>query len=468
MGQVGQPLSAIDWLNQETTTPFQQVNPADLEAPIARTIQTEEIAVTELGAVETSPAGLIPLEIVGLSRTLWATVDTQTASSLLDELPENMYPATRSLLYRILLAQAPSSQEILDLRLKTLLRFGAVEAAYKIFETNKPESKEGFEIFFETALLMWEVTEACRLLEDNPGLTTKAAIQIYCTARIGNWDTAVLQYFTHDTLGDIPRPLTQLLGGFLDPGLAEDLELPPVNAKAISPLEFRLRESVGSAVPTTGLPLKFVVTDLQSAAGWRSQIEAAERLTASGALPGAKLFEIYGLNKAAASGGVWERVRLVASFQNAIGANDTIAMASLLPDLARQMKSAGLLFAMATHFMEDLQFVTFPNADDDILRRKLIWLAGNLDGTEPPVPEALLKEVQGRDLENLLRLSFSETVSPRPADAVEILRTLVIASKAQQGDLNALQQALLGLRSLGFEKEATQFAIEYLTSRDAL
>jgi len=452
-----EPLSAIDWLSQPTQTPFQQVNPTDLEEPVATSVDVQSVTVTSLDQMAENHAGLMPLDVAGLPMGLWDTADDAAALALMADIPTQLLPAARDLFLRVLLAKAPASVDVVNARVDALLRFGAVQPAFSILEEVPPTDAGGFSRFFDAALLTWQVSSACRLLQDNPALSTKAATKIYCTARIGDWDTAVLQYFTHDVLGDIPRPVNQLLGGFLEPGLAEELELPDVNAKAITPLEFRLRESVGSAVPTTGLSLGFVATDLQPAAGWRAQVEAAERLTAAGALPAENLLDIYTLGKAAASGGVWERVRLTTAFRNALSEGDKTAMGSVLPALWAQADGPRLRLAYAELFAEDLRFISFDNKNVEAIRHRMLALQSSED-----TDRKLLALAKGTDMGRAITLAFQENVSPRPVTATAILQTLSLVSDAQQGDVNALQLALLGLRSLGFEVEAKRLATQYL------
>ena len=46
---------------------------------------------------------------------------------------------------------------------------------------------------------------------------------------------------------------------------------------APDPLTFRLFETIGERLPTAALPRAFAHADLRDVAGWKAQIEAAER-----------------------------------------------------------------------------------------------------------------------------------------------------------------------------------------------
>ncbi len=454
-----EPLSAIDWLSQPTQTPFQQVSPIDLEEPVATSVEVQTVVVSSLDQIDENQPGLMPLDVAGLPPELWAEEDSAELQKLLAQIPTHLLPAARDLFLRVVLAKAASSSNMVNARVDALLRFGAVQPAFSMLDEIPPTDAAGFDRYFDAALLTWQVSSACRLLQDNPALSQKAATKIYCTARVGEWDTAVLQYFTHDVLGDIPRPINQLLGGFLEPGLAEELNLPPVNAKAISPLEFRLRESVGAAVPTTGLSLEFVATDLQPAAGWRAQVEAAEKLAAAGALPAENLLDIYTLGKAAASGGVWERVRLTTAFKNAVTNGDKAAMQSVLPALWKAADIPRLRTTYAEFFAEDLQFISFQDETAEGIRKRIIALSADVPAI---VDNQLFAQAEGTQAAKAISLAFAENVSPRPVTALAIMQTLSIVESAQQGDVNALQLALLGLRSLGFEDEAKRLAAQFM------
>ena len=100
-------------------------------------------------------------------------------------------------------------------------------------------------------------------------------MKVYCQARVGSWTTAELNYFTLDTLGAFSPTLSALLAVDLDPDLADSLGLPTVDPHQLSALEFQLRAGAGQPVPTQGLPLKFVPSDLSPSSGWKTHIEAA-------------------------------------------------------------------------------------------------------------------------------------------------------------------------------------------------
>ena len=52
----------------------------------------------------------------------------------------------------------------------------------------------------------------------------------------------------------------------------------------------------------------FAQADMRDNTGWKAQLEAAERLARNGVLDPNQLLGLYTEEKAAASGGVWDRV----------------------------------------------------------------------------------------------------------------------------------------------------------------
>jgi hypothetical protein len=83
-------------------------------------------------------------------------------------------------------------------------------------------------------------------------------------------------------------------------------------------------------VATQGLPVAFAHADLRGTAGWRAQIEAAERLVRFAALPPNRLLGLYTERRAAASGGIWERVRRVQALDLALAGDDAAATGAAL------------------------------------------------------------------------------------------------------------------------------------------
>ena len=112
-----------------------------------------------------------------------------------------------------------------------------------------------------------------------------------------------------------------LLSRFLDPDLYEG-EPPLPKPTRPTPLVWRMFEAIGEPLPTNTLPLAFAHAELRDTAGWKAQIEAAERLARSGAIAPNRLLGLYTDRKPAASGGVWDRVTAFQTLDAALAAGD--------------------------------------------------------------------------------------------------------------------------------------------------
>ncbi len=87
----GAPMSAIGWLGQgdanvptvlrRPSVPL-ALPPLD-EPPITASGATPEVEVRPLGAPAPGSAGLLPMSVTGLPRSLWTASDTTTLTSLL-------------------------------------------------------------------------------------------------------------------------------------------------------------------------------------------------------------------------------------------------------------------------------------------------------------------------------------------------------------------------------------------------
>src|SRR5690606_19196203 len=120
------------------------------------------------------------------------------------------------------------------------------------------------------------------------------------------------------------------------------------------PLDLRLMEAIGEPLQTSTLPLAFAHADLTSNAGWKTRLEAAERLSRTGAIEPNLLLGLYTEREAAASGGVWERVRAIQALDRAITASDRAAVARALPVAWQLVEAQELEVPFAALFGEAL------------------------------------------------------------------------------------------------------------------
>jgi hypothetical protein len=140
-------------------------------------------------------------------------------------------------------------------------------------------------------------------------------------------------------LGDVTEAEELLMTRFLDPEIFEGAA-PLAAPDRISPLKFRMHEAIGEGLITANLPLAFSHADLRPTVGWKSQLEAAERLARYGAVSENVLQDFYTAHTPAASGGVWDRARAVQQFDRAMSARDVDAIAATLPAAWAAMRTA--------------------------------------------------------------------------------------------------------------------------------
>jgi hypothetical protein len=117
---------------------------------------------------------------------------------------------------------------------------------------------------------------------------------------------------------------------------------------------------VGEPLPTNTLPLAFAQAELRDTAGWKSQVEAAERLARTGAIAPNRLLGLYTDRKPAASGGVWDRVADVQALDAALAAGDVQTVARILPGVWDRMVVAELEVPFATLFAAPLGKLALP------------------------------------------------------------------------------------------------------------
>lgn len=334
------PLSAIDWLSRSVTAPGAIPPLAGAQAgepPVATSALPGEVSTRSLDGPSLDALGLLPVAASGLPRDLWgATPTTELARMLRAERVETL-PAIQSLLLTLLLAELDPPEDRADdgslylARIDKLLDLGALDPALALLELAGEPQPEPFRRWFDIALLTGQEDRACAVMRDSPRIAPTFPARIFCLARGGDWNAAALSLRTGETLGYIEPAMADLLARFLDPELTEgepDLPMPD----RPSPLVLRLMEAIGQPMTTTTLPLAFAHADLSANAGWKTRLDAAERLARTGAIDPNRLWGLYTERRAAASGGVWDRVRAVQAVDAAIAAGErTAVMAALQP-----------------------------------------------------------------------------------------------------------------------------------------
>ena len=365
------------------------------------------------------------------------------------------------------MAETLGDETVLNTRVQALIERGAVQAAYSLLGQAQIQSQEGFALFAETALLTGNVERMCRQLNLSRHLSDNEALKVYCQARFGSWNTAELNFFTLDTLGAFPPTLSSLLAVDLDPELADSLGLPNVEPNQLTALEFQLRAGAGQPVPTQGLPLKFVPSDLSPSSGWKTQIEAAERLGAVGSLPAAQLLERYKSGQPSASGGVWDRVNAVQNLDLTL-ADPIIDPSDELLAFWTLMRARSLAAPLAHAWSPMLMKFDASGDGDDILFQMQVLSRSNAFDFEPTM--ARLRRINPHILsENFDRLmaEFNQEIpASLPFRSANMLRATGLITDGLEGNELALIEAVALFRAMGLTPLAQQLALEFMILAD--
>ncbi|MDC0737050.1 hypothetical protein N6L24_02040 [Cognatishimia sp. SS12] len=472
------PLSAIDWLNQTPTVTLDITG----EPPVAEDGDTPDVAVDPLDDTGRDAVGLLPSSVTGLPANLWQASRAERLAELVNEQSAEALPAIQALTYTLLLAEAnppfnsAGNDALLLARVDQLMAMGAIEQAHALLQRANPSVPHLFQRWFDVSLLLGEEQEACTALLAAPRLTDDYASRIFCQARAGDWTSAALTLNSAQLLGLISEEEDALLLRFLDPELFEGEPL-LVRPTDPNPLKFRLYEAIGETLATTTLPRAFAHIDIGPNAGWKAQLDAAERLARSGALPENRLFGIYTDRRPAASGGVWDRVAAVQAFDRAIAAKDARAVAKSLESAWIAMRQARLEVSFARFYGPALEKIALSGNPATLAREILLlspnyetvgqrgpkdYFAGLATGTPPRRADTGLKQAVSDAFHGA---GVPQTLSNHLARGQlgeVILQTMTLFSKGAAGDLPALTHALATFRAIGLEDTARQAALQVL------
>ena len=503
-GLAESPLSAIDWLSQSVTTPAGTHVPPPAEPALPTAAKPNEppvatggalpeaVAVSVLGGPSPDAVGLLSPTVTGFPHALWGLGHSAEIATSLTAARAEGLPALQTLLVTLLLAEAEppadaaSAGLLLNARIDKLLALGALEQAQALLDAAGPaKTAELFRRAFDVALLTDNEDAACATLADAPELSPALTTRVFCLARAGDWNAAALTFRTAQALGHISGIEEELLARFLDPELADGgLMLPP--PKPITPLIWRIYDTIGESLPTATLPLAFAHADLSERAGWKAQVEAAERLSRAGAIPPNLLLGLYTARDPAASGGVWDRVDAFQRLDAAMETADLSAVEQRLPLAYARMMDAELEVPFATLYAEDLS--RLPLTGDaarigyemgllspayqrlassalgvkDLRNDFLSGLAkGATDGLPPP--DSMARAIAPAFSTTAFTLSDDARLlidQKRVGEAM--LMAMARIDTGLQGELGKVTEGLALLRALGLEDVARRTALELM------
>ncbi len=488
------PLSAIDWLSKSVAEP---VRPVALPMPDRpRHVPPAAIAVTPLDRPTLDGVGLLSPAKTGLPAALWGPTTLPEAIRLVKTERIDLLPELQTLLRTLLLAeteppaagglQTGAGDALFLARIDRLLDLGALDPALAMLELPPTLDPESFRRRFDAALLLGQEDDACKAMRDNPQIAPSFPARIFCLARGGDWTAAALSLRTGEALGFIGPDDAELLARFLDPDLAEGQpDLPyPDNP---SPLTFRMMEAIGQPMVTTELPVAFAQADLRSNSGWKTRIEAAERLAKTGAIEANALLGLYTERAPAASGGVWDRVAAIRDLDTAISSGDPTAAAIALPVAWAQMAAVELEVPLSEIYGERAAAL---GLDGDA--GAVAWRMGLLSSAFETVARAhaadpagsvrdrLLTGIAqgdataaetGNELEAAIRAAFTGPTEPDAASArllaegrvgEAILRAIDSITSGALSNTASVTDGLLTLRKAGLDRIARRTALELL------
>ncbi|MEO1536517.1 MAG: hypothetical protein AAFR73_02205 [Pseudomonadota bacterium] len=479
------PLSAIDWLSNSIA---QDAVPQEGAVAGPSASVPVEVRVLPLDKAVTDSAGLIDAAKLNLPQDIWGRSSAGDLTNALNRVELDAdAPASISKFLRDLLQarldppiDAAVNDRFFFARVDRLLEKGHLDLARDLMDAAMIDDPQVFRRQFDIALLTGNETEACRQVESTPDLSPTYPARIFCLMRLGQFDVAALTLGNAETLGILPEADDALLRHFLDPELFEGEPL-PAPPRFPTPLQFRLYEAIGERISTEGLPLPFAFADMSMDVGWKARLTAAERLAANGVIPFTRLLEVYSERGPSASGGVWERIRAVTRFAEAVERGDGAELESKLPAAWAAARQAGYTAAFAAWLQPHLSLLSAGRASHAAFEISL--LAGDataasrfanasvadqflLSIAEDRAGTALAGDAFGRAvLRGLAAVNAGGTYEALISDdrrGEALLRALDQLADGATGNPETTAQSLAALRKIGLHDLARQIAIEVI------
>lgn len=481
------PLSAIDWLSRSVAMPAAQPR-APGKADVATGAAPAPVSTMPLDAPRVDASGVLPPSVTGLPPGLWGSSPTAILASLIANAHVEALPTVQELLYTILMAEvdppfdSAGEGQLFLARIDKLLALGALDQARALLDISGTTAPQAFRRWFDIALLTGDDTRACDAIRTRPDIAPTFPARIFCLARGGDWTAAALSLRTGEVLGFVTGPEADLMTHFLDPDLFDgEAPLPPPTP--MTPLTWRLLEAIGEPIPTSTLPVAFAQADLGANAGWKAQIEAAERLARLGAIPGNQLWALYTQGRPSASGGVWARAQAVQELDAALTTKTLPRISDALSAVWLLMQAAELEVPFAELYSTRLQGVGLVGPSAQLAFRIGLLSAGyeEIAATHTPTnpTEAFLAGLARGDVSDLAtpnnmaraiaRGLGSAGLSPNLHDLVTsdrlgeaLLRGMNALASGASGNLMAVSEGLALLQYAGLEDRVRRSALQLM------
>lgn len=491
------PLSAIGWLSDSVALPVPSINSAVLppdpsEPETASGAAVAQVTMSLLEAPVLDSVGLLSNATTGFSRDLWGQSRPDDLARRITSMPLHLYPAMQDLLNTLLLTELnppkgarTGDDRLFMARVDRLLAIGALDQAEALLKRAGNTNANVFRRGFDTALLLGVEDRFCEVLKNSPDLSPTFPARVFCLARSGDWEAAVLTLETGRALGYISDFEDALLARFLDPDLFEG-EPPLRRPPDLTPLNYRMFEAIGEHIPTGNLPLAFAQADLRANIGWKARAEAGERLARVGAATPNQLLGLYTERRPAASGGIWDRMQTVRRFEQSLNSGNEAALSASLKALWPQIEDAALEVPFARLFGERLMSpppkdpqartvalslgllsssseefaASWPTQPDDQKETLLTSIAlGDTEGASAydATSRAVIEGLNATEVPTRLKSMMD---SDRMGEA--ILRAITLYESGSHGNLDEIADALAFFRHIGLERVARQAALEVL------
>ena len=482
LAQPSEPLSVIDWLS-DSVTPAQLPDTTSKEPATATSAKPAAVQVTPLDRPTPDAAGVFAPSLLKLPDTMWSFSDEQTMVDLVSSIPNPQIPALQDLLVTLLLIEAKepfgatAQGRFFLSRVDKLLEFGRLEEAGALLSSTQLNSPEIFRRRFDVALLTGTEDAPCNLISQTPNIAPSYSARIYCLARVGDWPAAALTLNTRRALGDLSDEDDALFSAFLDPEVMEHAGRLP-DPEKVTPLVYRIREAVGESLPTIDLPIAFAHADLRSVHGWRTQLNAAERLIRYGAIEPTVFRVLFTSRRPSASGGIWDQVEAIRSLQDAVNKGELARINASLPAAYIAATELGAEALISELFANELKRY---DLTDEAARIAATMHFINSNGTPPTAPDIdpfLVSIANGYPQEILVtepkqlavQTAFNGRETPSYIkdllDQGKVGEALVhvfsLAQSGLDGDLAAMSDALTVLRAVGLDDTARKVSLQYL------
>ena len=471
------PANAIDWLSKSVDA--SESNPIEFHGSISS---------SRLGKLNKDAVGLLPSEVTGLPPDLWAGSRSVKLESLISRQSSNTNPAALGLLYSLLLAESDppydssGNSKLLLARVDKLLDLGALEQAEALLVRAGPTEPDIFRRWFDIGLLTRTEHRGCSTILASASLAPTYSARIFCLVRQGDWNAASLTLAAARAVGAIEPVEAESIEFFLYPELADDegVFLP---ARLLTPLVFRMHESFGHPQTVESLPLAFEFQNLSESNGWKTRIDAAERLARTQAISPERLFSIYSEHPPAASGGAWERVRLVQALDLALLSGDLKRAEQVLPDALAAMREVGLAVSFSRVFgprvgrlplvgiSREAQLNTsLLSGDFETLSRSFVpqnprekFLLGLATGdlNRAVAHSAIEQAIADAFAARIPALGSSQSVEDGKVGE-EILVALRLIGDGRYVDPAVVRDSISRLRLVGLEREARKIAVQLI------